>query len=352
MMFKNLLLITLTIVTIPNALALKTIEQVQGDFIEGVLTEVLIKDSSTANQQLEHLKAQLNAFKQHANNDSLSDIQNKFKQLIITWKAVEAVYIAGAIDEDYLDHPRFIDFFHQGNESITKLVERAINSNNALNKALFKYSTKSINALEYLLFAHADNDLISLMQQRDYRRVNAALLVINNMQQWLEEIEDFYRNDKKLSKNPAQSLGLIVNKLIDSSYKLLNWRVGEAGGLAKKHFGKPSATHLEYTLSESSLLAVKSILTTHRKIIDREGNSDLLAIAEVKEVTSELIFIRKTIDETITLIDTLPTPIAKHLESDAYKNLHKKLDQLFNAYYFLLIDALGLSANIIDADGD
>lgn len=352
MRFKALLFIGLPLFLAQPSWAVKPLERVQTQFIEGVLSDVLIKDSLASTLHLKTLKQQLNHFKQQPTLAQLSRIQTEFKSLLQTWKSVETVYVAGAIDEDYIDHPRFIDFFHQSNESIPKLIDHALKNKAPLNKVLFKYSTKSINALEVLLFAKTKDELIELLQQRNFRRINAALIVVNNMQLWLGEIAEFYQTDQKLKANPGHALGLVVNALIDSSYKLVNWRIGEAGGLAKKHFGKPSIKHLEYALSQSSLLAVKAILTTQRKIVDREGERDLLAISQVKNVSSELLSIRKQLDKALHLVDTLPLPLADNLKSEDYKTLHKTLEQLHNAYYFLLIDALGLSANIIDADGD
>ncbi len=353
MISKTIVILLLTFINAQPLFASEQRDKVQHAFVQGVLENVLIKDSVAAQKTLIDLKLQLQDFKSHANTHTLNDIQKTFKRLITHWKAVEAVYVAGALDEDYLDHPRYIDFFHQANESIPNLVARALNGDKNLNNALFKNSTKSINALEYLLFEKEDSvDLVIALKKSDFRRIDAALIVLANIQTWLDEITLFYKTDKKFISNPALSIGLVVNALVDSSFKLANWRVGEAAGLVKKYQDKPSIQQLEYASSQSSMLAIQSILKTHRMIIDHHGEQDLYAIAKQKKAESELLFIKKTLDDALNQMDHLPQPIAQHLTSKPFQNLHKTLETLHNAYYFLLIDALGLNANIIDADGD
>lgn len=325
----------------------------QTGFTQDLIKKVLIPDSLDAQRNLMQIKMSLHNLKSSGDREYLDRIQSDFKGFIKSWKAVEAVYIAGALDDDFLDHPRFIDYFHQGNESIPDLVERAVNSDTVLQNSLFKNSTKSINALEYLLFSKPEkSSLLDGLMQRDERRIEASLIVVNNILTWLNEISGLYQSDQILLVDDSNSIGLVVNALIDSSYKLANWRVGEAGGLVKKYQGKPSSAHLEYPVSSFSLIAIKAILQTHRKIIDREGEQDLLAVSREKSAETELLFIRKIIDQALIDIKEVPEPLSMHLEDKRYKKLYQRLSQLHDAYYFMLIDSLGLNVKIIDADGD
>lgn len=353
MKLKKIYIILVSLVLVQPLFASKTVDNVQIEFVQTLLNRVLIEDSVTAQANLQHLEQSLESFKLFSNLQNLQQIQSEFKELVKSWKAVETVYIAGALDEDFQDHPRFIDFFHQTNESILNLLFRAVNSETTLQQALFKNSTKSINALEYLLFYEADDtSLLADMQARDHRRTQAALLIVQNIQILLDEIVELYRSDKKLLSDSSNAISLVVNALIDSSYKLANWRVGEAGGLVAKYQGKPSTKQLEYPSSSSSVIAIKSILQTHRKIVDQPGEQDLLAIARAKNVETELLFLRDKIDQALEALENIPQPLANHLESKQYRQLHQRLTQLHDAYYFMLIDALNLDAKIIDADGD
>ncbi len=80
------------------------------------------------------------------NNLKKSYSKDDFKKLVKSWKKVQAVYLAGTINEDYIDTPRYVDIFHYGNEDITVQLNRAIKSTDDAKIELFRNSTKSINA--------------------------------------------------------------------------------------------------------------------------------------------------------------------------------------------------------------
>lgn len=337
----------------PSFTASSDVKDIEAVFLSTLKEQVLIKNSTQAMGNLEQLSQSLQRLKKTGDQSALNQAQDAFKALVRSWKSVEAVYVAGFLNEDYLDHPRFIDYFHQAKESIPAQVQKALDSEAPLKSALFKYSTKSINALEYLLFSPpAKGTLLQDMQRREQRRINAALMAVDSVSSWLSEITQFYQSDTKLHKNPAHAIGVVVNALIDSSYKLANWRVGEAAGLTKKYMGKPSAKRLEYPLSSSSRLAIEAILKTHRAIIDSPGEKDLLAVAGARNAATEMIFVRDKIDTALKSLTQLPPSLSQQVKSSEFAEFYKQLNAVHNAYYFMLIDALGLNAKIMDADGD
>jgi predicted lipoprotein len=229
-----------------------------------------------------------------------------------------------------------------------ELVKRALDSDQPLQTALFKNSTKSINALEYLLFKAIGNTSID-----QARAVRAAMLAVDHISTWLEEIAGFYRTAQDAFIDGGETtVNQLVNRLIDSSYRLKNWRVGEAGGLVKKYQGKVSPELLEYPFSDTSLDAIIAILQTHREIFKNDRNADLYSLGKERDVESELAFIQQKIDEALQAANSVPRPVTKYLTSEQYQHLFKQLEQLHNAYYFMLVDALGLNSQIIDADGD
>ena len=106
-----------------------------------------------------------------------------FVKAVTHWKSVEAVYIAGHFDEDLADNARLIDFFHRGNENVHEQVKRALKSSLAPKKALFKNSTKSINALEFMLYTKA---------KFDHRERQFLYHMVDSLSNHLEAISDFY----------------------------------------------------------------------------------------------------------------------------------------------------------------
>lgn len=311
----------------------------QEDFLRFINDHILVADSQQAVDQLGLLQSALQ-------QGDLAAARERFSDFILSWKKVETAYVAGALDEDLLDHPRYIDYYHQGNESIAELVRRALQSEQPISVALFKNSTKGINALEYLLFS---DETISAIEGR---KQQAALLAVNHIMIWLEEIADFYAQDTSFIAGGDRSLGLIVNRLIDSSYKLTNWRVGEAGGLVKKYQGQPDAQRLEYHRSGLSLQAIKAILSIHLRVINNADGSDLMAVGAERGVSSEMSFLDRNIKQVTATLEDIVPPLKQHIEDPRYQQLFRQLDRLHKAYYFMLIDALGLNASIIDADGD
>ncbi len=322
-------------------------EAEQTQFLGFVQQQVLLKDSQHALASLRRLKTMLQEVQTGNPAISLAAVQQQFRILLLAWKRVETVYLAGGLDSDLIDHPRFIDFYHQANESIATQVRIALQSEEALPAAFYKNSSKSLNALEFLLFSGPDKT-----NPPTGKTLQAALLCIDHIDPWLAEITGVYQNSGDFAGQQRKVLTLLVNRLIDSSYKLKNWRVGEAGGLVDKYRGKPSSARLEYVLSHTSLAAIIAILETHRKIVKNDKNLDLMSIARQSNVTSELRLLIDKIDQALLAARELATPLEDQLESPAYRKLFKALDELYNAYYFLLIEALNLNAQIIDADGD
>lgn len=182
-----------------------------------------------------------------------------FTNLIKSWKSVEAFYILGDINEDYIDTPRYIDIFHNGNEDITEQLDRAINSSDSIRIVLFKNSLKSINALEYILYA---KDIKN-------ERVNQIALTINSkIKSYLEEIQEQYiSSEEYFLSNLKKANSFVINALIQNTYKLKEWRIGDVMGATKKYEGKPDNKRAEYFLSKNSANAIESILLTYKKIL-------------------------------------------------------------------------------------
>ena len=78
--------------------------------------------------------------------------EKNFTNFLKSWKKVEALYLAGDLDEDYLDTPRYMDVFNNLKEDLNSQMKMVIESKDEPKTALFKNSFKTINALEYVLF--------------------------------------------------------------------------------------------------------------------------------------------------------------------------------------------------------
>ncbi|MDQ7060790.1 MAG: hypothetical protein Q9M43_06500 [Sulfurimonas sp.] len=113
--------------------------------LESIYEHILIKNTQKAILASTQMQSDIKS-------DKLEMLANDFAKLVQTFKTIESFYILGDLDDNYLDTPRYMDTFHQGNEDIKVQLDLILNSDEDLSVSLYKNSHKTINALEYILF--------------------------------------------------------------------------------------------------------------------------------------------------------------------------------------------------------
>ncbi len=266
-------------------------------------------------------------------------VQNSFEYLVKNWKSVEAFYILGDLNDEYIDTPRYIDIFHNGNEDITQQLDRAIKSTDEIRVVLFKNSLKSINALEYVLFAKDIND----------SRVNSiALKIVATIKSLVEDIKEEYKNlETNFLSDVKKANSITINTIVQNTYKLKEWRIGEVLGLTKKYEGDPDNKRAEYYLSKNSANGIEAILTTLKNIFDNDKYEDygdfLLKITNEKQIKR----LRDAIDKSILL--------TKKIKNDDFSNskeLYEEVSEIHVILFLEIIEELSINAKILEADGD
>jgi predicted lipoprotein len=268
------------------------------------------------------------------------DLNDKnFTNFIKSWKKVEAIYFAGEFDENYLDTPRYMDVFNNLKEDLNSQMKRVIESNDPVNVALFKNSFKSVNALEYVLYN--DKDISK-------REKELSIAILDSLISHLEGIQDVYKEYLTVKpKDIKWENALIINTLIGSSYRLKEWRVGNPSGLSSKFKNDAKNERAEYFLSKNSFSAIEAILEAQRQIVETKDYYNFVNVAKEKNA-------QKDIALALTKIDEAKVNLAK-LKNDDFSNaneLFKNVKDLHNIYYLSLIEQLGLSPKVLDADGD
>lgn len=265
--------------------------------------------------------------------------KENFTKLLESWKKVEALYFAGDINEDYIDTPRYIDVFHNLKENLSVQMQRAIDSKDAPRVALFKNSFRTINALEYVLF---NDDLVT------QREKLLAVEILNSMISNLEDIKEIYEG---YIKSPDQSEkwenAMIINTLIASSYRLKEWRIGDASGFSTKYKNDPKNKRAEYFLSKNSFNAIKAILEAHNEVIGNQKYYNFASMSKEAGAKSQIKEAQDAIAKTFVEI--------KKLKNDDFSNgkaLFLSAKAIHNAYYLSLVEELSVTAKILDADGD
>lgn len=291
---------------------------------QSVIKNVALKDTQSAINSAKKLQKEIN--------------DENFTKFLRDWKRVEANYLAGEINSDYLDTPRYIDVFNNLKEDLNSQMQRVIDGNSDVKKALFKNSFKTINALEYVLYSSKDfND----------RKKEIGKEILSSIIKNLEDIKTVYETYLKNPIIKEDDNAKLINTLVASSYRLKEWRIGNAAGFSTKYKNDAKNNRAEYFLSQKSFEAIDSILDAQKEMISNEGYINLLNLAKDKNATNDLEAVISKIDEAKKELKNLP--------KDDFANAKKLFDlasQIHDLYYITIIDKLGLKAEILDADGD
>jgi hypothetical protein len=302
---------------------------------ESIYKNIILKDIKEANQNLNKLNLLVDK------NASERELKDSFRDLMMSWKRVETLYLAGDLDEDFIDTPRYIDIFHNTKENIYKQLNHILLSSDALDIELFKNSNKSINALEYLIFKPS---------QKTPRQKEMITYILKHIGMHLKDIETFYQNSKtKFLKNEQKINAIIMNALIESSYKLKEWRVGDPAGLSRKYKNNPKNERSEYPISKLSYKAIEAILLTHQAIIGKQKFINFADIVKTVDADKELLNVQNSIKNALKYLQSAP---AYDFNSKEIKSLYHELTALHNAYFISIIGALKITSKIIDSDGD
>ena len=306
-----------------------------GNVGESIYEHIIMKDIQEANQDLDRLTELVQT------NASDKEIQSSFSALMMSWKEVQTLYLAADLDEEMIDTPRYIDIFHNGKEDIYLQLDRILRASDSLDMALFKNSTKSINALEYLLFKPTEKTV---------RQKEMTLYILKHISKHLKTIETFYLNNKKLFMQDEQKINaIIMNALIESSYKLKEWRVGDPAGLSRKYRGEPKNERSEYPVSKLSYKAIEAILLTHQAMMGEQKFVNFSEVVHTAGADKALSDIRNNINNALKYLHAAP---AYDFSSKEIKALYEELTVLHNAYYISLIATLKVTSKILDSDGD
>ncbi len=266
------------------------------------------------------------------------EIDNTFDHFVYLWKSVQANYIAGELNIDVLDTPQLVDTFHLGKSDLQKQLARIVKSSEEPKYSLFKNSFKSINALEFYLYK---DDNIS-DTEKDY-----ALFTLTALKNHFTDIETAYATKaEKLAKNTDKTMSYFLNSLIESSYKLKEWRVGEPAGTSKKYKGNPDNNRQEYPLSYKSITAIAAILDTHNKLIGEQKYTNLGSQAIAQGAIKEVTQIREILNKAIKQTQALQESKNYNLTTQEVKDLYNTINELNKSYYYSLINALPVQAKI------
>lgn len=307
---------------------------------QALLDKVILRDVHAAETAIKHLQTSLST----EHKTRTADIDTAFSQLVSAWKAVQSAYVLGELDSDMIDTPQLIDTYHQGKENLNTKLAHALKSGDEPRVALFKNTFKSINALA--IFLYTDKSLSAT------ERVYAAH-TLNTLEKHFANIAQSYKTHAdRFNAYQDESTSYVLNALIDSAYKLKEWRVGDAAGLSKKYEGEVDSRRQEYPLSQQSLNAMQAILSVHDDIMGQRDYENLGSAASKAGAIQAVGTIRTLIHNAQQQLAVLQNANIHDFTDPRFKVLFSTLNQLSDAYYQSLVQALPVQAKILDADGD
>lgn len=305
----------------------------QEKMMDSIFKNVLIKNIDDSMNVALKFSDDLNAKK------DATVLKKDFHELVRTWKKVETFYLAGSMNDEAIDIPRYIDVFHNLKENLHEQMQRVIVSKESVEVEMYKNSFKTINALEYVLFTG----------EISQRRIDISKIIINNILNQLDSVKEVYLSSNERFLNDFKwTNDEIINMLIDSSFKLRDWRVGDPAGLSRKYKGNPDNKRAEYFLSKNSKTAIKAILDTHSQIMNSK-EYDFGDMLKKEGFDKEVNLINAEIKNSYENLKYLQDG---NFENKDVKKLYASLDALHKAYYISLVNAVGITAKILDADGD
>jgi hypothetical protein len=313
--------------------------------IASIYENVIYKDiNDTYNKSLS-LLALIEDLNASVSEENLIDAQDAFKELVLLYKRVETVYVAGYNDDTMRETAEFyLEHYIKGSKS--QDIKGDLDLVFAGTKSMVANSLKGITALEYTLFGDRESS-DALVLKMNQNRLDAALLMINKISGHLNEVKVYYEDSSGFASSGEDSLNALLNVLVQQAFNLREWRIGEAAGLTLKYEDDPDAKRLEYYYSQYSLESMKAILNTHKSVIQ----SGLEDIAEAGSASSELNAIKEAVDDALDICESYTSLIDNELASQKTENLFETARTIQNNYT-ALITGLNFKQDILEADGD
>ncbi|MDA7747044.1 hypothetical protein N8878_06920 [Psychromonas sp.] len=306
----------------------------QKDPYASIYDNVLQYNADNAVKECTHLQTSLQS-------KSSEERHQAFANLAKGWAQVQASYILGDYDMNAMDYPLMIDYFHSGNEDIHESIERLVARDTKASTALYKNSYKTMGAIDSVMFSGEWSE----------RRKEFAEIMVANVCKRLTQISDGYKaNRDAFLFDVDRGLSLVVNAEIEHIYKTRDWRIAQVSGLTKTNPGAAKPETQQYPYSEASWVFIGGILETNHQLLAESQQPNVASIAYEKEGKAGIKAVQMALEAATLAYKN--TPIDHDFNSKDMALVSQKLSELQTTFYQHLVSQIGVSANLIDADGD
>lgn len=264
-----------------------------------------------------------------------------FVQLAEGWGRVQASYILGDYDMNAMDYPLMIDYFHSGNEDIHESIERLLARDTKASTALYKNSYKTMGAIDSVMFSG---------EWSERRKEFAKVMVANVCKRFTQISEGYKENRDTFLFDVERGLSLVVNAEIEHIYKTRDWRIAQVSGLTKANLGVTKPEYQQYPYSQASWDFIGGLLETNRQLLAEDLQPNLATIAYEKHGKEGIRAVQAALNNS--LIAYKNTPADHNFNLNDMIPIFQGLLDMQKAFYRHLVSQIGVSANLIDADGD
>ena len=300
-----------------------------------VYDDIITADAANAVKQCEALRKQLST------NTSASVRHEAFVKLADAWGRVQAIYILGDFEENAVDYPLLIDTFHAGNEDIPAKLARAINSDSEPKTALFKNAYRTLTALDYLMFSDKWTERRMALSQVAAETVCSRLQTLH---------DDYVTQRTAYLDDPKKAMASMIDAIIQGTYKTRDWRIGQVAGLTRKTLGKTLPENAQFANNlEASWAAIGAIIDTHRRLLIKETSINITTLA-IGSGRGDLPQVQMTLQDAQTAYDA--ATYSDYTNTVKMEPLYAALKDVQSALYDHVAGSLGVSAGLVDADGD
>lgn len=307
---------------------------VQKDPYASIYDNVLQHNADNAVQYCAELKGALDS-------DSGDVRHQAFEQLAKGWGQVQASYILGGYDMNAMDYPLMVDFFHSGNEDIHASIERLIGRDSKPETALYKNSYKTMTAIDSVMFSG---------EWSERRKAFAEVMVTNVCKRFTQISNGYKANRDAFLFDVDKGLSLVVNAQIEHIYKTRDWRIAQVSGLTKANLGETKPEHQQFPYSEASWAFIGGVLETNQQLLGEDKQPNVATIAYEKHGSEGIKSVQNALTASVDAYNN--TPADHNFNLNDMIPLFQGLLDVQKAFYRELVSRIGVSANLIDADGD
>lgn len=274
-------------------------------------------------------------------SDSADVRHQAFVQLAEGWGQVQASYILGDYDMNAMDYPLMVDYFHSGNEDIHETIERLVGRDTKASTALYKNSYKTMGAIDSVMFSGEWSE----------RRKELAEVMVENVCKRFTQISDGYKDSRDAFLSDVdRGLSLVVNAEIEHIYKTRDWRIAQVSGLTKANLGETKPEHQQYPHSQASWAFIGGILETNKQLLAEDQQPNVATIAYGKNGHEGINAVQVALEASLLAYKN--TPADHNFNLNDMIPVFQGLLDVQKAFYRHLVSEVGVSANLIDADGD